>query len=112
MERLHDVFVAELLEDQVEKDPDLKLAVKVDSASFTWDSPPPEPEDQKKKKKVKRVPKNSDGDQEKTKEDKVFSLKDINLEIPRGSLVAIVGKSFSYSKLSFICKFIVMNHEQ
>ncbi|KAL5494990.1 hypothetical protein ACEPAI_452 [Sanghuangporus weigelae] len=90
--RLHDVFVAELLEEHFKSDPELDVAVRVNSASFTWDSPPPEAEDPKKKRKGKKEQKAIVLDEEKTENrDKVFTVRDIDLEIPRGSLVAIVG---------------------
>lgn len=91
--RLHDVFVAELLDEQMQRDTTLDAALKVESASFTWDSPAPEAEGSKKNKKAKKARKPPATAQEKGegKEDKVFSLKNVNLEIPRGSLVAIVG---------------------
>lgn len=91
--RLHEVFVAELLEEHFQPDPELKAAVKVDSASFTWDSPPPEAEDPKRKKKGKKGQKTIVTKIENTenKEEKVFTVRDIDMEIPRGSLVAIVG---------------------
>jgi len=73
----------------------MKSAVRAEGASFTWDSPPPRPEDPKKKgkggkmkmKKGKRhptpVPPADDAN--------IFKVTDIDLEIPQGQLVGIVG---------------------
>ncbi len=79
------------------QDPNLKYAVEIDNASFTWDSPPPDlhegKEDKGKKKnrsdphpKPAPVPGPKEG-----KEEVLFKLKHIDLRVPRGQLVAIVG---------------------
>lgn len=91
--RLYDVFVAELLTETQSHDPNLDVAVKVESASFTWDSPP-EAADDKKNKDKKSNKKNSVqpvAADTAAKNEKIFQLKDTNLTIPRGSLCAFVG---------------------
>lgn len=101
--RLSDVFEAELLTETKIQDSEMDLAVNVINASFTWDAPPPSHDTDKKDKSKKKSKSSKAGkdakivaevadiiDDDKAKE-KIFSLKDINLEIPTGSLVAVVG---------------------
>jgi ABC-type multidrug transport system fused ATPase/permease subunit len=100
-ERLRDVFEAELLEDTFVIDDSIDNAVEVKNASFTWDAPPPDTSDngQRGKKKPRndhrpasrRTSEADDTSQSTVKDDNVFQLRDINLTIPRGQLVAIVG---------------------
>ncbi|RXW24280.1 hypothetical protein EST38_g1589 [Candolleomyces aberdarensis] len=100
--RLYGVFEAELLDDTHTVDPDLEVAIEVKGASFTWDAPPPEEEDSKKKKKSARSKKpkplpgpsaaGEGGDTDaKATEDRIFKVQNIDMAIPRGKLVAIVG---------------------
>lgn len=100
--RLYGVFEAELLDDTHIVDPDLEVAIEVKGASFTWDAPPPEEDDWKKKKKGgarSKKPKalpgptaDEGGDAEaKVAEDPIFKVQNVDLAIPRGKLVAIVG---------------------
>ncbi|KAI0288069.1 ABC transporter [Russula brevipes] len=79
--RLQECFTAELISEEIERDPDLKYAIEIENASFTWDSPPPD--EHKTKKKGFRSKAIKEGD--------LFKLKNIDLKIPRGQLVAIVG---------------------
>jgi ABC-type multidrug transport system fused ATPase/permease subunit len=51
--RIQEVFEAESLPDEQVKNIDLKNALELDDASFTWDAPPPEPEGKKGKGKGK-----------------------------------------------------------
>lgn len=113
--RLYDVFVADLLETSHTIDEQLDVALEVKGASFTWDSPPPKDdnaEDEKKahggkkssKSKIKpqvkvtpqvddeKKPATNTGTEEKAKKDEdVFMVTNVDLIIPRGQLVAIVG---------------------
>lgn len=102
--RLYGVFEAELLDDTHIVDPDLEMAIEVKGASFTWDAPPPEEESSKKKKKSTRSKKSKPasgplgrGTDEaadidaNAAEDRIFKVQDLDLAIPRGKLVAIVG---------------------
>ncbi|GJE96593.1 ABC transporter [Phanerochaete sordida] len=87
--RLYDVFDAETLSDTKEQDPDMDVAIRVEHGDFTWDAPPAEAA-KKKGKKDKGAPPSTvtaagGGAPE------VFTLKDINMAIPRGQLTAIVG---------------------
>ncbi|KAF9523137.1 ABC transporter [Crepidotus variabilis] len=102
VERLRGVFEAELLEDTIIIDEQLDNAIEVQGASFTWDAPPPEAETKASKKKSGPRPakptkealaaKKAEADQKaKGEADNVFEVRDINLVIPRGQLVAIVG---------------------
>lgn len=101
--RLNDVFKAELLEETRIIDPSLDVALRVEDASFTWDAPAPNDEKSGPKKKSHRFsqgrtgkddkgkPRNAAGDEKVGDAEKVFGMSNINLEIPRGKLVAIVG---------------------
>jgi ABC-type glutathione transport system ATPase component len=106
VQRLYGVFEAELLEERYVRDDSLDFAIEVKGAAFTWDSPPPEAAENKKKQKghhrgaskeaaLARAELTADKaraeEKAKSAEDNVFRMKDINLEIPRGGLVAIVG---------------------
>lgn len=100
------MFEAELLTETKIQDPDMDCAISVEGGCFTWDEPPPEASKDKKKEKGSKRAKAAkligrgkdvtlddaakDVAEEKTK-DKIFELKDINLEVPKGALVAIVG---------------------
>ncbi|KAK0469912.1 ABC transporter, partial [Desarmillaria tabescens] len=91
-QRLYDVFEAETLEETIDREDDLHVAVEVKNVSFTWDAPPPQAAEGKKGKKDK---KKSRGKRKPeaviSSTGEVFELKDISLSIPRGQLVAVVG---------------------
>jgi ABC-type multidrug transport system fused ATPase/permease subunit len=59
--------------------------IRIDNADFQWDAPPPDP------KKKKRSSKNRIASI--IEERRLFSLDNISLRIPRGALVAIIGKT-------------------
>lgn len=84
--RLYAVFDAETLTDTKVQDASMDVAIKVERGDFTWDAPPPEAATKKKGKKDKAAP----AGVAKVPE-KVFTLKDVNMEIPKGQLTAIVG---------------------
>ncbi|KAF9267240.1 ABC transporter [Marasmius fiardii PR-910] len=86
--RLYGIFEAETLDETRIIDEKVEYAVKVHDGSFTWDAPPPDVSDKKKSKGSKKKVLT-----EKPPEDfKPFSLPSISLTIPRGQLVAIVGR--------------------
>lgn len=94
--RLYGVFEAELLTETLSVDPTLDVAIKVTNASFTWDAPPPEEQTNAKKKRAhgvaaKGAVKSVESKKGTTVSSKVFEVKDLNMRIPRGQLVAIVG---------------------
>ncbi|KAH9013251.1 ABC transporter [Lactarius hengduanensis] len=95
--RLQECFTAELVSETLVKDPKLKYAVEIDNASFTWDGPPPdlnEGKEDKGKKKSRSDPHPKPlpvSEPQVVKEDALFKLKDIDLRVLRGQLVAIVG---------------------
>ncbi|PCH42273.1 hypothetical protein WOLCODRAFT_137808 [Wolfiporia cocos MD-104 SS10] len=94
IERLYGVFEAETIEETQVQDPALLVAVQVVSADFTWEGPPPD-ETSKKAKKGKKGPESKEepkpeGDAEKPPE-KIFGMSNVDLEVPHGQLVAIVG---------------------
>jgi ABC-type multidrug transport system fused ATPase/permease subunit len=104
--RLYGVFEAELLDETHIQDDDLDVAIEVKGASFTWDSPPPDISDgsgTKKRKaghgleaKLQAAKKDKEtaekaAEKAKSDEENVFKVKEINMLIPRGQLVAIVG---------------------
>ncbi|KAI6025090.1 hypothetical protein PISMIDRAFT_27312 [Pisolithus microcarpus 441] len=98
-ERLYDVFVAETSDETLVHNQGLDFALTVRNASFSWDSPPPQLEGSKKLKGGKRAKLGGQGtskpsapaQQKQVDKANVFQIKDVNLEIPRGQLVAIVG---------------------
>ena len=79
------------------QDPKLGYAVEIDNASFTWDGPSPVPDEGKEDQGKKK----SRGDSHSTpvhgsdpklvKEEALFKLMHVDLRVPRGQLVAIVG---------------------
>jgi ABC-type glutathione transport system ATPase component len=110
--RLYGVFEAELLEKTHTLDQTLDVAIEVQGASFTWDSPPPDADKGKlgrkstagghmmqSSAKAKAVAgaaekKRTDDIDEKAKneeEQRVFNVQDISMSVPRGQLAAIVG---------------------
>lgn len=99
IERLYDVFVAELLTDTRQIDPDLDVAVLVQEASFQWDGASPDGDGGKKSKPKKQAEvKSKSAGKEPAKAtvtatppDQVYELRNIDLTIPRGQLCAIVG---------------------
>lgn len=98
-ERLYDVFVAETSDETLVHNQRLDFALRVRNASFSWDSPPPQVEGSKKLKGGKRAKLGGQGtskpsapaQQKQVDKANAFQIKDVNLEIPRGQLVAIVG---------------------
>ncbi|KAH9972120.1 ABC transporter [Lactifluus volemus] len=99
IERLQDCFTAELISEEFERDPNLSNAIEIENASFTWDSAPPDnAKDKKGKKKddasgtVHSKPEPAAAlEPNEVKEEMVFKLTQIDVKIPRGQLVAIVG---------------------
>jgi ABC-type bacteriocin/lantibiotic exporter with double-glycine peptidase domain len=103
IKRLQDVFEAELITETHIHDPSLPVAVKIKDASFTWDSPPPdtqsdEGEDTSKSRKHETNKEKeatsdaTDPSMSEKEEAKVFNLDKISIEVPRGILLAIVGR--------------------
>lgn len=94
--RLQEVFTAELVTESIIQDSDLKNAIEVESASFTWDSAPPDVAAKLSKKKTRAAAAAAAAaptpvSSEPPKEENLFKLKDVDLKVPRGQLVAIVG---------------------
>ncbi|KAH8989225.1 ABC transporter [Lactarius hatsudake] len=94
--RLQECFTAELVSEAFVPDSNLKDAVEIDNASFTWDIPPPDPseckEDKgKRKSRSDHHSKPAPVSESKGVKEVLFKLKHINLRVPRGQLVAIVG---------------------
>jgi ABC-type multidrug transport system fused ATPase/permease subunit len=94
IDRLQECFTAELISETFDRDPELKYALEVENASFTWDSPPPdEGKEQKGMKKDGRSTSKPEPPSEakEVKEETLFKLKQIDFNVPRGQLLAIVG---------------------
>ena len=92
--RLQECFTAELISETFEQEPELDHALEVENASFTWDSPPPDEGKEQKGKTKKRRSESKPEPASKSKDvvkETLFKLKQINFEIPRGQLLAIVG---------------------
>ena len=90
IQRLQECFTAELISETYQRDPDLPYAIEIENASFTWDGPPPEEGKDKKKhrRSSKRVPVSTPTE---VKEEFLFKLRHVDMKIPRGQFVAIVG---------------------
>lgn len=89
IERLYDVFVAELLTETRQIDLKLDVAVLIQGATFQWDGVRPDGDAGKKSKPEKQAEvKPSETD---VSPDQVYKLQNINITIPRGQLCAIVG---------------------
>lgn len=96
VQRLQDLFEAELTDDSNHINPKLDVAIRVKDASFQWTtvSGPEQPEPSKgrgKKKEKKREAEAKIAEEEKVLEGEPFAIEHLNLEVPRGKLVAIVG---------------------
>ena len=110
VERLVEVFTAETMEDTRIIDPDMDAAIEVKAATFSWDavladSAPANPKGKgalaggkpgkaPKKEKKPKAGKGAKGAPEEPAahvSENPFQLDEVNLTIPRGQLVAIVG---------------------
>lgn len=67
---------------------DEEASIIIKDGSFKWDAPPPDPTKKKKRKKKNRI-----ASVHPISPPRLFSLNNVTLSIPRGSLVAIIGKS-------------------
>ena len=104
--RLQECFTAELVSETLVQDPKLKYAVEIDNASFTWDGPPPDLNEGKdgkgrKRSRIDDHPKPEPVSELKEVNEVQFKLEHIDLRVPRGQLVAIVGAVGS-GKTSFL----------
>ena len=109
-ERLSEVFEAELLEETNKVNENLPVAIEVKGATFTWDTPPPDEEKDKTKNQQRqsKFPSKFHSSKHNAKveaaaisatekatqaeeEERIFQIRDISMEIPRGLLVAVVG---------------------
>ena len=91
--RLQECFTAELISETFERDPELKYALEVENASFTWDSPPPDEGKERKGKMDRRntLKPEPTSEMKEVKEETLFKLNQIDFKVPRGQLLAIVG---------------------
>ncbi|KAL4073126.1 P-loop containing nucleoside triphosphate hydrolase protein [Scleroderma yunnanense] len=91
-ERLYDVFDAEISDQTLIQNTNLGVAVKVEGASFSWDTPSAQARGNKKGKSDKDTPRPSSSALQKVDDAaNIFQIKHLDMEIPRGKLVAIVG---------------------
>ncbi|KAF8322189.1 hypothetical protein DL93DRAFT_2051237 [Clavulina sp. PMI_390] len=105
--RLYDVFTAELVEESPESteksgprpaNTDLDFAIQVKGGQFTWDGAPPSettgkkggPGKKKEDKKAK-APAVEEKLSPAEAEERIFKLRDIEFELPKGKLCAVVG---------------------
>lgn len=87
IERLQDVFTAELLNDVRKIDPELDVALRIENATFIWDGSLPEESSKKHHghKKTENIAPVL------VRPEDAYKLENINFTIPRGQLCAIVG---------------------
>jgi ATP-binding cassette, subfamily C (CFTR/MRP), member 1 len=86
-DRLSKVFAAEVLkEDTFVINPQLQFAVEVDHATFEWEVSSKSKEAEQSEKKI------SDSDLSHSASDFPFQVRDLCMNIPRGILVAIIGR--------------------
>ncbi|KAG8935993.1 hypothetical protein FRC02_005189 [Tulasnella sp. 418] len=86
--RLTPLFLAETLDSATEIDYDLKAAISIQNATFEWETTAPPDSNQKRNGKKRTAEPKYDT---KAQTAKPFSLKNVNLTIPRGQLCAITG---------------------
>ncbi|EIW84231.1 P-loop containing nucleoside triphosphate hydrolase protein [Coniophora puteana RWD-64-598 SS2] len=89
--RLYAVFEAETVDATLVENRELDPAVCVRGAEFTWDSPLPQAQAAATKAPSPPQPTTVSGTDAAKVQQNVFKLADINLEVPRGQLVAITG---------------------
>nr|VWO99753.1 Phosphate:H symporter (Phosphate:H symporter, variant) [Ganoderma boninense] len=91
-QRLYGVFEAEMLTETTVQDEELNDAVQIVEGEFVWDGPPPDAPAGKGKKGKKHDKTAAPAIVEsEPKHEETFKLKDVNLSIPHGQLIAIVG---------------------
>lgn len=82
LDRLEKIFLADLMtEEPFRIDQEQKLALEVKDAIFEWETPP-----SSETHDAKKIPDSP------ISEAPPFQLQNINMNIPRGSLTAIVGR--------------------
>ncbi|KAK4687016.1 hypothetical protein P7C73_g3094, partial [Tremellales sp. Uapishka_1] len=113
LNRLQAVFEAEVVTEERVIDPSISEGIRIEHASFSWDAAPIAEDDpalklkgkhanaingtnnapvQPKKKKVKTSKKVvKEGAVVEEKEERIFKIHDVDLVIPKGALVAVVG---------------------
>lgn len=92
--RLTELFQAETMDTSLTIDPDQKAAIEVVAADFEWvtAAPPPAADaDDKHKKRKTPSPKPSLDANRPHLSEETFRIRNLNLRVDRGSLVAIVG---------------------
>lgn len=94
LKNLVPVFVAEELPEKLfEIDEQADLALEVRDATFEWETSPPPTAAGKRSKgnQGKKVSTSTKPDQTSQKEDPPSRIEDINLRVPRGQLLCVVG---------------------
>ncbi|KAG8734470.1 hypothetical protein FRC11_009999, partial [Ceratobasidium sp. 423] len=98
VQRLQPIFIAETRPESLPVEPDLPVAIKAQALDLTWDSPPPANAPKKISSAVWRreagattPPVSANEETTTTPVKEPFKMNNINLEIPRGQLCAIVG---------------------
>ncbi|EPS30548.1 hypothetical protein PDE_05500 [Penicillium oxalicum 114-2] len=93
LNRIQEFLMAEEQREDIEKDTTMSNAIEIENASFTWERlPTDEKEDEApKKKEAKNLP--SRGEKQGVDEPPLepFKLKNINLEVGRNELLAVIG---------------------
>lgn len=91
LKRIQKLLVAEELAEPYTVDTNSKHAVHMDG-DFTWEVSEPPSEQGKSKKSKPELPTTVKDEKPLTKDEKPFSLTDLQITVPKGAFVAIVGK--------------------
>ncbi|KAF8530125.1 ABC protein [Hysterangium stoloniferum] len=92
IKRLNAIFHADLINQTAfEVDPDLDVAIRVDKASFEWEHRNQLGDIEVENTKKKPYPKKNPHEEERPISQGPFSINNLDMEIPRGQLCAIVG---------------------
>ena len=96
--RIQEFFLAEEQKEDIEQDKNMKNAIELENASFTWERLPTNEGADKNKKKSAGPPESTKAtpreDTEKSGDEGIaepFKLKDITLEVGRNELLAVIG---------------------
>ncbi|KAL4963701.1 ATP-binding cassette transporter YOR1 [Aspergillus stella-maris] len=92
LNRIQEFIVAEEQKEDIHRDENMTEAVKMESASFTWERLAADKEaDQAEKKTGPELTPSEKPNDDSTKPGEPFQLRDLNLDIQRDELIAVIG---------------------